>query len=69
MKTILELEVEHNLLLEDLNQRLLKNINKLGGFTKSAKKIDSSLSTVSYSLATDNFQTKIKILKRLEEVK
>ena len=66
MKTTNQLNFEHDLLLEELNERIKTNIRRLGGFTKATKKSCNSAGMLSYYLRSDNFKTKIRTLNKLE---
>jgi len=66
MSSLKEIEIEHNLLLDSLTDRIKVNIRRLGGMSKTSRKSGISGCMFSYYVRTDNFKTKIRTLKILE---
>ncbi len=69
MKTLEQFEQEHNKVLNELSERIIMNIRRVGGLKNAVNKTKLTAMMLNYSVNTDSFKTKIKILKKLEAVK
>jgi hypothetical protein len=69
MKSIKELEKDYDLILSDLSVRILSQIKRIGGLKQAEEKSKLSAMQLNYSINTDNFKTKIRMLTKLEAIK
>ncbi len=69
MKTIKEIESDHELVLNELSVRIVNEIKRIGGLKHAVNKSKLTAMMLNYSISTDNFKTKIRTLKTLEVIK
>jgi hypothetical protein len=69
MKTVEELKEMYLICIDVLSKKIVAEINRLGGYTTASKKLGFTNGVLRYAVYNDNFKTKMRILKKLEDAK